>query len=105
MKSKASGCASALLAPIQWEEPFGLNVTEAMACGTPVLGCPRGSFPEIIVDGKTGFLSSTTDDMTERISHISELNRRECRTRVESYFSIEKMADGYERVYLKVINK
>ncbi|MBI5614617.1 glycosyltransferase family 4 protein [Candidatus Gottesmanbacteria bacterium] len=102
-KVKLLGGASALLAPIQWEEPFGLNVTEAMACGTPVLGCPRGSFPEIITDGKTGFLSATVDEMVGRVADIASIDRRECRTRVETYFSIEKMADGYERVYEKVM--
>ena len=83
--------AAALLFPIQWEEPFGLVMIEAMACGTPVIAYNRGSVPEIIVDGKTGFIvdpSKGVDGLADAIKHIGDIDRKACRTHVEKHFSL-----------------
>jgi len=95
--------ASALISPIQWEEPFGLVAIEAMSCGTPVLGMGRGAYPEIIEQGKQGFLATTVDELTEYAKQIEQIDRHACRTRVEQFFTVEKMADGYEQVYKKLL--
>lgn len=97
--------ALALLNPITWEEPFGLVMPEAMACGTPVIAFQRGAAPEIIVEGKTGFLVNTTAEMAAAVKRISEISRENCRARVVRYFSKEKMADGYEKIYHKILSE
>lgn len=99
------GNAKATLVPIRWEEPFGLVMTESMACGTPVIAFRRGSVPEVIVDGKTGFIVDTVEEMAKAIGKISEINRADCRKHVEEHFSIEKMVDGYEEAFLKIVGK
>lgn len=95
--------AKALLFPIQWEEAFGLVMTEAMACGTPVIGFKRGSVPEVIEDKKTGFVVKDVDHMVEAIKKLGLINRADCRKRVEDNFSTEKMVDGYEKAFLKFL--
>ncbi len=95
--------AKALLVPIRWEEPFGLVLTEAMACGTPAIAFNRGSVPEIVVDGKTGFIVGDVDGMVAAIKKVSRIARCDCRIHVEKNFSIENMIDDYERVFLKHI--
>jgi glycosyltransferase involved in cell wall biosynthesis len=85
------GGARALLNPIRWAEPFGLVMIEALACGTPVLSFPEGAAPEIVEDGKTGFLCHDELDMAEAIGRISQLDRVECRAAVEGYFSMDRM--------------
>ncbi len=94
--------AIGLLAPIQWEEPFGLNVVEAMACGTPVLGVARGSFPELITHGVDGFLAKTAEDLTPFVSQLGHIDRHMCRQTVEKRFTKEVMVDGYLEVYKKI---
>jgi glycosyltransferase involved in cell wall biosynthesis len=88
-----------LLNPINWEEPFGMSMIESMACGTPVVGTPRGAAPELVEDGVTGYLRQTNEDLAEAIDHLDKLDRGACRTRVREQFSIEKMARGYLAVY------
>ena len=95
--------AYAFLMPIQWEEPFGLVVIEALATGTPVVAFQRGSMPEIIQEGKTGFLVKTTQDMVGAISRVVDLDRRECRKVVEQRFSIERMVADYEQVFEEAV--
>jgi len=97
--------AKATLVPIQWEEPFGLVLTESMACGTPVITFDRGSVPEIIVDGKNGFIIKNNDieAMAEAVKKIDAINRADCRAHVENNFSIERMVDRYEKIFLKII--
>ncbi|MDD5110568.1 MAG: glycosyltransferase family 4 protein [Patescibacteria group bacterium] len=95
--------ALALLNPITWEEPFGLVMPEAMACGTPVVAFARGAAPEIIVHGKTGYLVNDIAGMAAAIKRIGAINRQDCRVRVERYFSKEKMANGYEKIYEKIL--
>ncbi len=97
--------AKATLFPITWEEPFGLVMTESMATGTPIIATRRGSVPEVIKNGKTGFIVNNTKDMVKAVSKISKISRRACRKHVEDNFDIEQMLDGYEKVYKKLIKK
>jgi glycosyltransferase involved in cell wall biosynthesis len=80
-------------------ERFGLVLTEAMACGTPVLGARMGSLPEIVLEGETGFLCATVDEAVARVPQLATLDRTACRRRVESAFSIDRMIDGYCDAY------
>ena len=95
--------AKALVFPIKWEEPFGLVMAEAMACGTPVIAFRRGSVPEIIVDGKTGFIVDNEEDMVEAVKRIDTIDRAECRKHVERNFSMERMVDEYAKVYSHIL--
>lgn len=99
------GPAKALLYPIEWEEPFGLVVSESMACGTPVIAYRRGSMPELIEDGKTGFVvDSSIDLLTEAMRKIDQIDRKLVRKRVEEKFSKETMVANYEEAYYKLIS-
>jgi len=104
-KNEFFGSAQALLYPINWEEPFGLVMIEAQACGTPVIAFRRGSIPEIIEDGKTGFIVKNIKEMAVAIKNINTIKREDCRKRVESLFSIEKMVSDYEKIYYELIAK
>src|SRR5438105_2435087 len=98
--------AKAVLFPIDWDEPFGLVMTEAMACGTPVIATPRGSVPEIVVDGKTGFIVSVEDYPAEAaacLKRLNEIDPHTCRDWVQERFSKERMVEGYERVFQRVV--
>ena len=98
-KNQLLGSARALLFPVDWPEPFGLAMTEAMACGTPVLALRRGSVPEVVEDGVTGLVRDSEDDLVAVADQVSQLSRRACRDRVERLFSVAVMTDGYESVY------
>ena len=87
--------ARALLFPIRWNEPFGMVMIEALACGTPVLAFPEGAAPEVIRHGKTGFLCHDEVDMAEAIGRVHTIDRRDCRAEVEGYFSSARMVDEY----------
>lgn len=102
-KNKLLGGARALLFPTIWEEPFGLVMIEAMACGTPVVAFNRGSVSEVIKDGVTGFIVKDEKEMIEAMKKINEIDRIKCREHIEKHFTIEKMVDAYERVYKKII--
>lgn len=91
--------AKAFLFPIKWDEPFGMVVVEAMAAGTPVLAYERGSMPELIKNGETGYLVQSEDEMLERMQRLQTLDRAHCRQWVQERFSVEQMIDGYERLY------
>jgi glycosyltransferase involved in cell wall biosynthesis len=94
--------AKAVLFPIDWPEPFGLVMTEAMACGTPVIGTPRGSVPEVIEDGVTGWIVEVEGyaaAAAARLSRLSEIDPKACRERVRDHFSKASMVAGYERVF------
>jgi len=95
--------AKAMISPIQWDEPFGITTIEALACGTPVIAINRGSMPEILVDGKVGFLCRNVDQMVKRISDIGMIDRAACRAHVEKYFSAQHMTNGYLKAYERVI--
>ena len=102
-RNKLLGKSAALLHPVSFEEPFGLSVAEAMMCGTPVIAFNRGSMPELIRDGKTGFLVNTVDEAVAALEKLETIQRNECRAWSLSRFSIEKMIDGYETVYSKIV--
>ena len=96
------GGARALLFPIDWPEPFGLVMIEAMACGTPVIARPCGSVPEVVVDGRTGFVGSTLIDLIDGVKRLDEIDRAECRRHVEARFSVARMTEDYEAVYRRL---
>lgn len=102
-KDALLGGAYAYLFPIDWPEPFGLTMVEAMATGTPVVAYRAGSVPEVVADGVTGFVCDTVHDMVEAIPRVRGLDRRACRAHVERLFSPEAMADGYERAYTSLL--
>jgi glycosyltransferase involved in cell wall biosynthesis len=91
--------ATALLFPIQWAEPFGLVMTEAMACGTPVIAWRNGSVPEVVADGETGFIVESVDEMAAAVERVGDLDPHLMRSRVEQHFSAAAMVTGYERAY------
>ena len=99
------GKAKAFIFPLKWEEPFGLVTIEAMAAGTPAISLRRGSLPEIIDDGKTGFLCDTIDEMITAVSKIENINPSDCRKRVEDMFTVSKVVDRYEQAYYSILEK
>ncbi|MGH2723637.1 MAG: glycosyltransferase family 4 protein [Actinomycetota bacterium] len=97
--------ARAVLFPIDWEEPFGLVMTEAMASGTPVIATPRGAVPEVVVDGETGFIVPVEDypeAAAEALSRLGDIDPAACRRHVEANFSKEKMVDDYEAIFTRI---
>jgi glycosyltransferase involved in cell wall biosynthesis len=99
------GSASALLHLINFNEPFGLSLVEAMACGTPVIAYGRGSIPELIKHGETGFIVNDIDEAAAAVRSISELDRARIRQHVVENFSREQMVDGYIRVYQEALHQ
>lgn len=99
------GNAFALLHPINFNEPFGLSVAEAMLCGTPVIAFNRGSMPELIKHEETGFLVNTVDEAAEMVCALNKINRRECYTWATAQFSSEKMVSDYFELYKQILNK
>lgn len=98
-KSEFLGGARALLFPIDWPEPFGLVMIEALACGTPVIGYRAGSVPEIIEDGKAGYIVETLDQAVSAVRTIGTLDRITCRRVFEERFSARRMCSDYLRIY------
>lgn len=103
-RSALLGGAYALLHPINFDEPFGLSVVEAMACGTPVIAVNRGSMSEVIAHGRTGFLVSSPKAAVQALGRIEDIDRRQCRTWVEQNFSADRMVDDYLRVYREILS-
>ena len=104
-KNTLMGGAVATLFPITWREPFGLVMVESMAAGTPVIGMRLGSAPEVIKDGKTGFLCETVDQCVAALNQIAKIDRAECRQHVVENFSVQRMTDGYEAVYRQLLGE
>jgi glycosyltransferase involved in cell wall biosynthesis len=102
-RNQMLGNAFALLHPIQFDEPFGLSVIESMACGTPVIAFDRGSMPELILNGKNGFLVNTVGKAVEAVARIKEIDRSECRRHVERHFTVERMVKEYIQVYEMIL--
>lgn len=96
--------AECLLLPITWREPFGLAMIEAMATGCPVISFRRGSSPEIIVHGKTGFVVDNEKQMISAVKRIDTIDRQACREHVKEKFNLKQMVDGYEKVYDEIVN-
>jgi glycosyltransferase involved in cell wall biosynthesis len=93
------GSALAMIVPIQWDEPFGIVFVEALACGTPVISCPRGALPEIVRNGIDGFLVESTEEACQAVLSIANIDRRNCRLRAETAFSANVIVRRYEALY------
>ncbi|MBE9008688.1 glycosyltransferase family 4 protein [Pseudanabaenaceae cyanobacterium LEGE 13415] len=104
-KNTLMGGAIATLFPITWKEPFGLVMVESMAAGTPVIGMRLGSAPEVISDGKTGFLCETVEECVAALERVKDIDRGACRQHVIEHFSVQRMADGYEAVYRQLLGQ
>ena len=102
-KNALMGGAVATLFPITWREPFGLVMVESMASGTPVIAMKLGSTEEVIAHGKTGYLCDSFEECVSAVSKVAELDRHICREHVVNRFSVQKMTDGYEAVYQKIL--
>lgn len=98
-KNDLLGAAAALLMPILWEEPFGIVMAEALACGTPVLGLRRGAVSEVVDDGETGYVRDSIDELVEAVGQLMCLDRRRCRAVAEERYSDDAVVEGYLRVY------
>jgi glycosyltransferase involved in cell wall biosynthesis len=102
-RTKALGSARALLHLINFNEPFGLSVVEALACGTPVIASNRGSMPELIDHGVTGFLVDSVNAAVDAIGRIGEIDRAACRAAVSARFTVDCMADRYLALYRSLL--
>ncbi|KKW35698.1 hypothetical protein A2852_00370 [Candidatus Adlerbacteria bacterium RIFCSPHIGHO2_01_FULL_54_23] len=103
-RNKLMAGARCFLHPVTWREPFGLTLIEAMACGCPVVAMNRGSIPEIIKTGVTGYVVEDVEGMLEAVQNIGQINRKACRAHALRNFSAKKMADGYEAIFKKLLN-
>jgi len=103
-KTELLGRARAMVFPIQWPEPFGLVMAEAMACGTPVVACPRGAAVELVDDGVTGYLRESVESLAEAVGQVSRCSPVACRQRVEAHFGDDAMVRGYEKVFARVLD-
>ena len=102
-KDELLGRAAALIVPIRWDEPFGIVFAEALACGTPVISSPRGALPEIVRDGRDGFLCDSPDGLASAIARLASIDRRGCRQRADELFALPLAADRYERLYASMV--
>jgi glycosyltransferase involved in cell wall biosynthesis len=102
IKVDLMGRAKALVFPIQWPEPFGLVMTEAMACGTPVIVTPSGAATEVVADGETGWLCREVNEMVDAVDRLDGISPDACRARVAENFSVSTMTLGYEKVFERV---
>ncbi|HKJ67212.1 MAG TPA: glycosyltransferase family 4 protein [bacterium] len=102
-RNQLLGKAFALLHPINFAEPFGLSVVESFACGTPVVAYNKGSMPEIILPGRTGFLVSTVEEAVKAVRTVPEIDRTDCRSDAEQRFGVERMVDEYIQVYEQIL--
>lgn len=101
-KNALLGGAAALLMPIEWDEPFGIVMAEALACGTPVIGTARGALPEIVDDGVTGACCQSLEEMITAAKTVGIYSRSACRRKAESAFSSEAIVDQYEAMYTDI---
>lgn len=99
------GKAKAFIFPLKWEEPFGLVSIETMATGTPTVALRRGSLPEIVEHGTSGFICDTLDEMVEAVKKIDSIDPYACRRRVQEMFTLEKVVDRYETAYYSILEK
>jgi glycosyltransferase involved in cell wall biosynthesis len=99
------GGARALLFPIDWPEPFGLVMIESLAFGTPVVARPAGSAAEIIEDGRTGLIADTVVGLVAAVKRVHRIDRAACRREAERRFSVDRMLDGYEAAYARLLRE
>ncbi len=104
-RNQLLGNAFALLHPINFNEPFGMNVAEAMLCGTPVIAFNKGSMPELIRHKETGFLINTIDEAVDAVCEVESLNRNDCRQWATAHFSADKMVDDYLKLYKQILGE
>lgn len=102
-KNGLLGQAAALVVPIEWNEPFGIVFAEALACGTPVISSPRGALPEIVEQGRHGFLVDSVAEGIAAVVRLQDLDRKACRTRVETHFSVDVIATKFLKLYRRLI--
>ncbi|MBD1363964.1 glycosyltransferase family 4 protein [Mucilaginibacter sp. ZT4R22] len=104
-KNELLGAAAAFLMPVTWDEPFGIVMAEALACGTPVIGFKRGSVPEVVQHGVNGFLCDTREEMAAFAKDIPKINRADCRRIAEGKFSSDTIGNQYEELYKRMVAK
>ena len=104
-KQHLLGGANALLFPIDWPEPFGLVMIEAMACGTPVVAWRRGSVPEIVEEGVTGFIVDSEDEAVRALERVGTLDRQKVRKAFEARFTADRMARDYLSIYRRLATR
>jgi glycosyltransferase involved in cell wall biosynthesis len=102
-KNRLLGRSAAMLMPLLWEEPFGIVMAEALACGTPVVGLRRGSVPEIVQHGVNGFVCRSVEEMVAAVGRLPEIDRRDCRRIAEEKFSDRVILEAYEGLYREVV--
>ncbi|UBF28990.1 glycosyltransferase [Kovacikia minuta CCNUW1] len=102
-KNALLGKAAAMIVPIEWEEPFGIVFAEALACGTPVISCPRGALPEIVRPGIDGYLVNNLEEVCSAIQNLPQIDRHHCRQRAEMCFSASVIIHQYEQLYTRLI--
>ena len=104
-KDEFLGNASALLFPIDWPEPFGIVMIEAMACGTPVIAFPNGSVPEVMEEGRTGFVVTSLEEAIDAVRRVPQLSRARCREVFDQRFTATRMANDYLQVYERIVHQ
>jgi glycosyltransferase involved in cell wall biosynthesis len=104
-KNELLGTAAALLMPIEWDEPFGIVMAEAFACGTPVIGFRRGSIPEVVRDGVTGFVCDGVDAASDAVRRLQRLDRGVIRRECEARFAAGVVATQYEQLYIEMVRR
>jgi glycosyltransferase involved in cell wall biosynthesis len=104
-KRTAFARARGLLMPIEWPEPFGLVMVEALATGTPVIAFDRGAAPEIVIDGQNGFVVQDVDEMAAAISRLDDIDPHRCRASVAERFDVDAVCAAYEQVYEEAIRR
>jgi glycosyltransferase involved in cell wall biosynthesis len=95
--------AKAILCPVQWEEPFGMTMVEAMSCGAPVIGLRRGSIPEVVADGKTGYVVDSLAEMAAAVEKIGTIKPADCHHHVEQHFSVSHMVNDYIHTFQQIL--
>jgi glycosyltransferase involved in cell wall biosynthesis len=103
-KAELLGGAYAMLFPVDWPEPFGMVMIEAMACGTPIVAWPHGSVPEVIEPGVSGYLVETVDEAADAVRRVASLSRRRCRQAFEDRFTAARMAEDYLDLYRRLLD-
>jgi len=102
-KNALLGRAAALLMPVLWEEPFGIVMAEALACGTPVIGLARGAVAEVVDNGRTGFVCGSVDEMVAAVANLPTIDRAACRKTAELRFSDRVLVDSFEAIYREML--